>query len=200
MSGRLNRHLGKLAFAALIGAGFWFWIASGGLSLSESGRAPRKANLEVRIKDHREAIADFAKLEVAIDTIRIHPKTGLKLWQIGWKELKPSQEKVDLTKYTGTRSASVFRGEGVEGSFDAVDLKLKEIEAILKKTGRKVAVKNLLTPIQLAFSIDQKNETQIILDLVVLDMSDHLPRSYELHLRGYELYKNGKLVERIPPA
>jgi hypothetical protein len=34
----------------------------------------------------------------------------------------------------------------------------------------------------------------------VLDMSDHPPRSYELAINGYELYTNGKLIDKIPPG
>jgi len=199
MSGRLNRHLGKLAFAALIGAGFWFWIASRGLSLSESGRAPRKANLEVRVKDHRDAITDFRELEVVVDSIRLHSGRGSG-GQIGWTSLAVSRPRIDLVKYIGKRSASVFEGEVASGSFDAVDLKLQGIEGTLKKTGGRAAVKNLVAPIRLLFSTYRESKMLIILDLTVLDMSDHPPRGYELRLRGYELYKNEKLVERIPPA
>jgi hypothetical protein len=37
-------------------------------------------------------------------------------------------------------------------------------------------------------------------DLVVSDFSDHPPRGYELAIRGYELYTNGKLVGKVPPG
>ncbi|MEK7335087.1 MAG: cytochrome c oxidase assembly protein, partial [Candidatus Binatota bacterium] len=52
----------------------------------------------------------------------------------------------------------------------------------------------------LAFSVYQKGETLIILALVVTDMSDHPPRGYELHIKGYELFTDGKLVDKIPPG
>jgi len=61
-------------------------------------------------------------------------------------------------------------------------------------------VKNALTPIKLYFSVEPKGETVIILDLVVLDMSDHPSRGYELGLKGYALYLNGKLIDKIPPG
>lgn len=156
--------------------------------------------LEVRVKDHREAIDDFSKLDIVFDTIRISPKAGLKFWQIGWKELKPSVEKIDLTQYTGDHSATIFRSEGMPGSFDAIHLKLKGIEGILKKTKTKVSVKDLVGPIKLAFSVHQKGVTLIVLDLAVIDMSDHPPQSYELHLKGYELLINGKLIDKVPPG
>ena len=156
--------------------------------------------LEIRIKDHRDAIGDFSRLEIVIDKVRISPKAGAKFWQIGWKDLTPSPDKIDLTKYTGKRSATIFRGELGQGSFEGVHLKLKEIEGVLKKTKGKAAVKNAVTPIQLGFSIGPKGETLLILDLTVLDMSDHPGRGYEIHLNGYELHGDGKLVDKVPPG
>src|SRR6266850_7441087 len=54
--------------------------------------------LEIRLKDHREAIDDFAKLGITIDKILISPKPGLMFWQTGWKELTPSTATIDLTQ------------------------------------------------------------------------------------------------------
>ncbi len=168
------------------------------LPVFAQGRA--QGILEVRVKDHREAIGDFSKLEVIIDTVRISPKAGLRFWQIGWKELKPSLEKIDLTQYTGHRSATIFRGEVMPSSFDAIHVKFKGIEGTLKKTKTKVSVKNLVGPIKLAFSIHQKEVTLIVLDLGVMDMSDHPPEGYELLIKGYEVYANGKLIDKVPPG
>ena len=156
--------------------------------------------LEVRVKDHREAIGDFSRLEITVDTVRISPKAGVKFWQTGWKDLKPSLEKVDLTQYVGKRAATIFRGEVAQGSFDGIHLKLKGIEGVLKKSKSNAPIKDLLGPIRLAFSVHQKGETLAILDLVVVDMSDHPPRGYELHIKGYELFTDGKLVDKVPPG
>jgi hypothetical protein len=155
--------------------------------------------LEIRIKDHREAIGDFASLEITVDTIRISPKMGLKFWQMGWKELKPTLSKIDLTKYTRGQAATILRGEVTPGSFEALHLKLRAIEGRLKNKSE-AAVKNSLRPIKLAFSVGEKNDSLIILDLMVVDMGDHPPSGYELHLKGYEVYSDGKLVEKIPPG
>src|SRR5437773_10467023 len=65
--------------------------------------------LEVRIKDHREAIGDFAKLILNVDEVLISPKPGLMFWQSGWKRLAVSRQSIDLTKYVGKDSAPVFR-------------------------------------------------------------------------------------------
>jgi hypothetical protein len=156
--------------------------------------------LEVRVKDHREAIGDFSKLTLTFDKIAISPKPGLKFWRVEWKDLAPTTDTVDLTQYIGDKSARVFRGGINPGSFDAIHLRLKGIDGTLKKNQRNVSIKNMIKPIKLRFEVQPKNETLIVLDLVLLDMSDHPPRAYELDLRGYGLYTNGKLVDKIPPG
>lgn len=156
--------------------------------------------LEVRIKDHREAIGDFAKLTLTIGEILISPKPGLKFWRSRWKSLAAAPESIDLTQYVDKNSVGVFRGHIDTGSFDAVHLKLKEVNGILKKSQRKAQIKNTVGPIKLSFEVRAQGETKIVLDLVVMDMSDHPPRGYELAVKGYELYTNGKLIDRIPPG
>lgn len=155
--------------------------------------------LEIRLKDHREAIGDFSTLAIVIDAIRLSPKSGLKVWQMGWKELTPAVNKVDLTQYTGTRSAMIFKGEVNDGSFEGIHVKLKNVDGVAKKTKAPVSVKDFVGPIQLAFSMSPKQVTLIILDFVVLDVSDHPPAGYELRLKGYEVYTNGKLTAKVPP-
>jgi hypothetical protein len=181
----------------LLGALIFGWLVSvAGLPHMDQALG---GTLEVRVKDHREAIGDFSKLEIIVDAIRISPKAGLKFWQMGWKDLKPVLERTDLTQYTGKRSAIIFRNEVIPGSFEALHLKLKGIDAWLKNSG-KASVRDSIVPIRIAFSVKEKEKTSIILDLMVLDLSDHPPRGYELHIKGYELYDNGKLVDKVPPG
>ena len=165
-----------------------------------AGAAESQGILEVRIKDHREAIGDFAKLTLTIGEILISPKPGLKFWRSSWKSLAAAPQSIDLTQYVGKNSVGVFRGNIDTGSFDAVHLNLKEVNGILKKGQRKPQIKNTVGPIKLPFEVRAQGETKIVLDLVVMDMSDHPPRGYELAVKGYELYANGKLVDRIPPG
>jgi Domain of unknown function (DUF4382) len=155
--------------------------------------------LEIRIKDHRDAIGDFAKLNINIDKILISPNVGLKVWQTGWQELTASPDTVDLTKYIGKTTAKVFRSNIDAGPFDAFHLKLKSIDAVLKKNQKSAPVKNTLGPVKLTFDVPPKGETILVIDLTVVDLSDHPPRGYELGIRGYELHTNGKLIGRIPP-
>jgi hypothetical protein len=161
---------------------------------------PDRGTFEVRIKDHREAIDDFSRLLIAIDKIAISPRPGWKFWQTTWQELNPSLASIDLTKYVGKDSAVVLRAPIGAGAFEALHLKIKSIDGLLKKDGRHAPVKNSIGPIKLSFHVEPPRATVLVLDLTVIDLSDHPPRGYELSLKGYELYTNGKLVDKIPPG
>lgn len=171
-----------------------------GASVDARAAERQQGILAVQIKDHRDAIGDFDKLIVTIDKIAVSPKPGLKIWQTGWKDLPVTSEAVDLTQYVGKKTAQVFRAPMDAGAFDAFHLKIKSTVGILKKAQRKAPVKNTIGPFKLAYEVRPNAETLLILDLVVSDMSDHPPRGYELSLRGYELFMNGKLIEKIPPG
>lgn len=161
---------------------------------------PEQGIFEVRIKDHRDAIEDFSSLLLTLDKIAISPRSGWKFWQTSWQELNPSPAPVDLTKYVGKDSAGLLRAPIDAGAFDAIDLKIKSIDGLLKKDGRHAPVKNSIGPIKLSFHVEPQRATVLVLDLTVIDLSDHPPRGYELSLKGYELYTNGKLVDKVPPG
>jgi len=156
--------------------------------------------LEIQIKDHRDAIGDFAKLNIIIDKLLISPKAGLKVWQTGWKELASTPNTIDLTQYVGKKTMRVFRGAMDAGAFDAFHLKLKGIDGMLKKNQKAAPVKNTIGPVKLSFTVPAKGKTVLVIDLTVMDMSDHPPRGYELGLKGYELFTNGKLIQKVPPS
>ena len=156
--------------------------------------------LEIQIKDHREAIDDFAKLNITIDRILISPKPGLKFWQSGWKELGAPTATIDLTKFVGKKTARVFRSAIDAGSFNAIHLRIKNIDGLLKKTQRGAIVKNTVGPLKLSFKVPAQGETLLVLDLVVTDFFDHPPRGYELGIKGYELFTNGKSIQKVPPG
>jgi hypothetical protein len=168
-----------------------------GMLLAASGD---QGLLEIRIKDHREAIGDFSRVTLTLGKISVSPKPGLAFWKIGWQDLVPSVAAIDLTKYAGKDSVTVYNAMTNAGAFDAIQLKLSGIQGVLKKTQRQAPIKNSLTPIKLAFLVEPKGKTVIMLDLVVLDMSDHPPAGYELAIKGYEVYTNGKLVDKVPPG
>ncbi|MGE5816815.1 MAG: DUF4382 domain-containing protein [Deltaproteobacteria bacterium] len=175
-------------------------LLASGFAVPNSSAGDEEATLEVRVKDHREAIGDFSKVTLNLDAILVSPKPGLKFWQSEWKSLAPAIPSVDLTKYVGKQSAAIFRGSIAAGSYDGIHLKIKNVEAALIKNSRSTVIRNKVGPIKLAFEARARGDTVIVLDLVVLDMSDHPPAGYELNLGGYELYTNGKLVDKIPPG
>ncbi len=195
MAGFQRIKVGALAFYSLC-IGFLIFV----LILHNATANSDQGILEIRLKDHREAIGDFLHLNIAIDQIAISPKVGYKFWQVSWEHLVPAVPAVDLTRYSGGESVRIFRGAVKVGAFDAVHLKLRSVEGMLKKGRQNAKVKNLVGPVKLRFEVHPQSQTLIILDLVVLDMSDHPPRAYEIGVKGYELYTNGKLIDRIPPG
>ena len=156
--------------------------------------------LEIQIKDHRDAIGDFATLNITIEKFLISPKPGLKFWRTGWHELKTAPAKIDLTQYVDKKTAKIYRGPIDAGSFDAFHLKIKTIEGLLKKNQRGTTVKNTVGPVKLSFEVAPKGETILLIDLVVTDFSDHPPRGYALSVKGYELWVNGSIIEKVPPS
>jgi len=181
-------------------AGFWLWQAGGLPEPLQAFLPSPMGTLEIRLKDHREAIGDFAKLEVSVMAVRLGPKSARTAAKAKWKDLSPLVKKVDLTRYTGQDSAVIFNGKLERGHFEAIHLKLDPVKGTLKNNQKEVPIENLISPIKLPFSIHPRTETGIVLDLVVVDISDHPPRGYELHIKGYELYTGGRLIEKIPPV
>jgi hypothetical protein len=168
--------------------------------VTASGAQPEAGTLEIRIKDHRDAIGDFTRLDIRIDSIAVGAKSGLALWRAAWKELKPSLDTVDLTQYVGKKTLAVFSGAVEPGAFDGFHLKLRSIDGVLKKTQKGTPVKNSVGPVKAAFEVLAKGETVLVIDLTVMHMSDHPPRGYELEIKGYEIITNGKLLRKVPPA
>ena len=185
--------LSKLLALCLLGSQLWL-----NTTPALGGRNTRGI-LEIQLKDHREAIDDFSQVKLLIDKILLSPRFGVQFWRSGWQEIPASSDSLDLTQFTGKKAARIFRGQIDAGAFDAFNVEIKNITAVLKKTGRGASVKNTVGPVKLAFQVPAQGETLLIIDLVVTDFSDHPPRGYELAIKGYELYTNGKLVAKIPP-
>ena len=128
--------LSLLGISLLAIAGLWLMT-----------RAETRGTLEIRLKDHREAIGDFATLGVSVKVVRLSPKTERTADQAEWKDLRPSVKQVDLTRYTGKDSAVIFNGKLARGHFEAIHLKLDPVKGILKKNQQEVPIENLISPI-----------------------------------------------------
>lgn len=160
-----------------------------------------QGTLEVRVKDHRDAIDDFRSVDLRLGELRLAPNARLRSSDPGWFELTPQLDRMDLTRYKdGKAAATVYRGALTPGRFAAVDLQVAEIRGILAKSGSPARVKNAVKPIRLGFEVKPGVTTVVVLDLELLDLSDHPGRGYELLIKGYELYEDGRLLRRIPPA
>ena len=158
-----------------------------------SGKPAGKGPLEIRVKDHRAAIDDFAQLEVPVESIRLKPRGS-------WIDLKPETQSFDLTAYKDGKTVTLFKGTIESGSFEGFHLKLGKLGGTLKTEKSPAQVKNGVGPIQLSFSVEPNSLTLLIIDLEVLDLTDHSGRGYELHMNGYEYNKDGKLIDRVPPG
>ena len=164
-------------------------------------RAQAEGTLEVRVKDHRDAIDDFSGVELSFGKLRLSPDARLRSADPGWLELTPQLGRMDLTRYKdGTAAAMVYRGSLRPRRFAAVDLQVDGIRGVLRKSGTRAPVKNAVGPIRLDFDLKAGLTTVVILDLELLDLSDHPGRGYELLIKGYELYENDRLLQKIPPG
>lgn len=175
-------------------------VLTGCGTASDSNGAGATGTLEIHVTDHREAIGDFVRLDVKIDTVRLHPKRLLSLRKSDWLDLQPSVASVDLTQVTEKRTVAVWQGELPTGRFEALHLKLQGAGGELEESAETVPVADEAGPIRLPFDIRENDATRIVVDLVVLDMSDHPNRGYEVHVRGYELYYNDALADKVPPG
>ena len=175
-------------------------LAGCGAASDSNDDASPTGSLEIHLTDHREAIGDFARLDVEIDTVRLHPKRLLSLRKSDWLDLQPDVASVDLTQVTEKRTVAIWRGELPTGRFEALHLKLKRAGGELKESAEAAPVTDEARPIRLPFDIRSNDVTRIVVDLVVLDMSDHPKRGYEVHVRGYELYYNDALADKVPPG
>jgi hypothetical protein len=147
-----------------------------GCSVTNSGLG----SLEVQVWDHREAIGDFDELWLTLSGVGIHP-TGRPRTE-GWLELKPSVQKLDLTRYVAGREMVIARAMVEAGSYNAIRL-IVERATGTSTAGQPVDVKVSFETAALDFRVRSGQTTLLGLDLMVLDISDHPGRGYELHLR-----------------
>jgi hypothetical protein len=143
-----------------------------------SGSIP--ASLEVRVRDHREAIGDFSELWLTFSTVGIHPVGQPR--SEGWIELEPTVQQLDLTQYVEGREAVIMQATVETGTYNAIRLSVDEVSGV-STNGQPVEVEVSLGAVALDFQVRDGRTTVLGLDLVVLDLSEHPGQGYELHLR-----------------
>ncbi|HXV42117.1 MAG TPA: DUF4382 domain-containing protein [Anaerolineae bacterium] len=134
----------------------------------------------MRVRDHREVIGDFSELWLTFSTMGIHP-TGQPRSE-GWIEFKPSVQRLDLTQYVEGREAVIAQAAPDMGVYNAVRLQVDQVSATLTN-GQPVEVQVNFETAALDFRVQEGRTTVLVLDLVVLDLSDHPGQGYELQLR-----------------
>jgi hypothetical protein len=152
------------------------------------GSEPETGRLAVRVYDHREAIGDFDELWLTISAVAIHPADQPR--PAGWLELEPNVKELDLTRYVEGEQAVILQTNVETGLYNAVRLTVDRAAGPLKN-GKQAGVEVKLDPVALDFWIRPNRPTILGLDLVVLDLSDHPDRGYELQIRSGNLIPDG---------
>lgn len=141
---------------------------------------PDSDNLEVRVRDHREAIGDFSELWLTLSSVGIHPAG--QTHNEGWIMLEPSVQTLDLTQYVDGQEVVIVQAAVETGFYNAVRLNVDRALGMLVD-GQQVEVTIRSEIEALDFWVRDGQITTLTLDLVVLDLGDHPDRGYELHLR-----------------
>jgi hypothetical protein len=141
---------------------------------------PEPGRVEIRVRDHREAIADFKELWLTFSLAGIHPAHQPRTE--GWLELKPVLRELNLTEYVDGREAVIVQAMVEATSYNAVRLVIERASGTLT-TGQSVAVVVGFETVAVNFPVQSGRTTVLDLDLMVLDLSDHSEQGYELQLR-----------------
>lgn len=149
---------------------------------------PSVGRLEVRITDHREAIADFASLRVNLPSIALHRRGAARTQ--GWLEIPATTPEVDLTRHVGGPGALLVTRDLEPGEFDAIRLTVRAVTGVLKR-GRQVPVVTQLPAAGVSISVRAGRLTVCTVDLAVLDIGDHPGGSYELVIKRVHAVTRG---------
>jgi hypothetical protein len=180
--GRDTREIGRRV-------GFWllFWGATAVLLFvgaaacsTETQHASDHGQLEVRVKDHREAIADFRRLEFNISQIGI--QDGLRPQASAWLLFAPSKRNVDLTQLVGGKYAVLLMEDAPAARYRWIRFDLEGVQGVLKN-GRRPHMKVFDDPVAYPFRIVSGKRTVLTIDLIVVDVSEHPGKGYELHIQ-----------------
>lgn len=177
----LRFHLGlSSAFRAssVIWLALALMVSLAGAGCGTSSSSPD--NLEVRVRDHEEAIDNFSELWLTISAVGIHP-AGQPRTE-GWIEVVPSLQKLDLTEYVEGPEAIIVQATVETGAYDAVRLTVDRAAGTLID-GQQIEVEGSFDPVALDFWIKDGKTTILRVDLLVLDVSEHAGLSYQLHIR-----------------
>jgi hypothetical protein len=147
---------------------------------AETQHTSDRGQLEVRVKDHREAIADFRRLEFDISQIGI--QGALRPQASAWLLFAPSKRNVDLTQLVGGKYAVLLTEDAPAARYRWIRFDLEGVQGVLKN-GRRPRMKVFDDPVAYPFRIVSGKRTVLTIDLIVVDVSEHPGKDYELHIR-----------------
>ena len=136
--------------------------------------------VQVRVHDHRDAIADFARLEVLVEAIEVHSAGAPR--NAGWISLPARGEAVDLTQHLGPPGAVVAEGPVPARTYDAVRLTMGPLQGALKAGGA-ASVNPPAGAVAVRFALRPGATIALLADLTVMDLSDHPGGGYEAHIQ-----------------
>lgn len=140
-----------------------------------------RGNLEVRLKDHREAIADFDRLELGISRVGI--QRGPRPQAAAWIFVPPSNGRVDLTRLVEGRYAVILNEEVPAGEYRWVRIDLERAEGLLKD-GTRPRIEVFDDPVAFNFAVAAGETTAVTIDMIVLDLREHPGKGYALHIQS----------------
>ena len=129
-----------------------------------------RGKIVVLLTDHREAIDDFNSLVVEIDKIRFHKKSFAP--EKGWVAVDCKKQLFDLTKYKDGKLFQLVEVELSEGNYDAIELLISEAYGTPKGQSE-LGVPVDIGIVRTSFVVSPQQTLKLILDLTVLDVSDH---------------------------
>jgi hypothetical protein len=142
-----------------------------------TARQSATGTLVVAISDHEEAIDRFESLPLSLESLEVHVAGGQ------WLPLELSERRVDLTHVLGGKSQQVASQSVPAGRFDALRLDGQAADSVLKEGGSAsltLSQKEAAT----SFAVEANGTTSIVVDLVVLDVSEHAgPGAYQIDIR-----------------
>jgi hypothetical protein len=135
--------------------------------------------VEVRISDHREAIGDFERLDITINSVGLHPATAPRTE--GWLDFEPDTARVDLTQVVGGPTVTILQTNAPPGQYDAVRLVVASGQGVLKE-GDTVWVPGFEAIARHPFVLPGGDTITLVLDVIVESKADHPGGGYEMNL------------------
>lgn len=141
--------------------------------------AASPGTLIIEISDHREAIGDFERLEMAIERIGLHPANAPRT--AGWLDFEPDPAVVDLTQVIGEATVTVLQTPVPSGPYDAVRLAVSGGEGALK-TGGTAMLPGFEEAARFEFTLQGGDTITLVLDVIVESQEDHPGSGYKMNL------------------